>query len=336
MTVGNRRQSRCRSDGSAEAGKEWGLLLRNTLMTTSSLARVAALTGFAIAGMTFVTVKPALAEFEIQEPSVEKGEVEAEYRGAVHFGIKKGEENNGGGGAGHGDDDDDDDEGVVGALDDDEEAPVRQSHDFEIEYGVTERFKLSATLGTDEPITDAYGVSSVEIEAMYELIEREEGEDGWALAFAAGYGFATRGDEADEIEFGPIIEYATGPLILTINTYLSGQVGNNVETDGLGFEYGWRAEYEVAEHWGVGVEMFGEVEDLSHTGPWNEQEHSIGPTIFWKPGDDDDDDGELELSDDDMVAGPPEMELSFNVGVQFGLTDETSDSALKFQGSLEF
>jgi hypothetical protein len=28
------------------------------------------------------------------------------------------------------------------------------------------------------------------------------------------------------------------------------------------------------------------------------------------------------------------MELSFNVGVQFGLTDVTSDGALKFQGSL--
>ena len=34
------------------------------------------------------------------------------------------------------------------------------------------------------------------------------------------------------------------------------------------------------------------------------------------------------------VAGPPEMEFSLNVGVQFGLTDVTSDTALKFQGSL--
>ena len=30
------------------------------------------------------------------------------------------------------------------------------------------------------------------------------------------------------------------------------------------------------------------------------------------------------------------MEFSMNVGVQFGLTDVTSDSALKFQGSLAF
>jgi hypothetical protein len=30
------------------------------------------------------------------------------------------------------------------------------------------------------------------------------------------------------------------------------------------------------------------------------------------------------------------MEVSLNVGVQFGLTDATSDTAVKFQGSLGF
>ena len=36
------------------------------------------------------------------------------------------------------------------------------------------------------------------------------------------------------------------------------------------------------------------------------------------------------------VGGPANMEFSLNVGVQFGLTDATSDTALKFQGSLSF
>jgi hypothetical protein len=33
---------------------------------------------------------------------------------------------------------------------------------------------------------------------------------------------------------------------------------------------------------------------------------------------------------------PAETEFSMNVGVQFGLTDATSDTALKFQGSVSF
>jgi hypothetical protein len=36
------------------------------------------------------------------------------------------------------------------------------------------------------------------------------------------------------------------------------------------------------------------------------------------------------------AAGPPKMEFSLNVGVQFGLMDATSDTAPKFQGSLSF
>jgi hypothetical protein len=36
------------------------------------------------------------------------------------------------------------------------------------------------------------------------------------------------------------------------------------------------------------------------------------------------------------VSQPPALAYSMNVGVQFGLTDATSDTALKFQGSLSF
>jgi hypothetical protein len=87
--------------------------------------------------------------------------------------------------------------------------------------------------------------------------------------------------------------------------------------------------------------MFGEIEDLSNAGSFDDQNHSIGPTLFYTPGggDDDDDNGMGNGDDDDdnrRVAGPPEMELSLNVGVQFGLTDATSDTAVKFQGSLGF
>jgi hypothetical protein len=134
--------------------------------------------------------------------------------------------------------------------------------------------------------------------------------------------------------------------LLTTNTFFSRQMGEFAETDGLGFEYGWRAEYDIAEHWGVGVEMFGEIEDLSNPGSFNDQEHSIGPTLFWKPGGDDDDEevGDVGEGDDDNGKGkgkgnasePAKTEFSMNIGYQFGLTDVTSDGALKFQGSLAF
>ena len=119
------------------------------------------------------------------------------------------------------------------------------------------------------------------------------------MAFTGGYGFATRGGEADEIEFGPIVELASGKFLLTLNPFFSAQVGEHRETDGLGFEYGWRAQYNFAKKWGVGAEMFGEIEDLSNAGSFDDQAHSLGPTLFYMPGGSDDDDDEGNGGDDD-------------------------------------
>jgi hypothetical protein len=289
------------------------------LRVVQRLAFAAALAMAGAWSLAIATAKTALAEFQIQEAGVEKGEFEFEYRGAVHWGMEA---------PGNGDPLDEEEEGEF----------LRQSHDFEFAYGITERWKFSTTIITDQPLDQNYNVSGVELELQYELIKRKG--NGLGLAFMGGYGFATRGGEADEIEFGPIIELASGNFLLTLNPFFGAQVGDNRDTDGLSFEYGWRGQYNFAKKWAAGVEMFGEIEDLSHAGPWDDQRHSIGPTLFYSPGgfngDDDDDDDDDDNNNGRKVGGPPKMELSLNVGVQFGLTDMTSDTALKFQGALAF
>ena len=51
----------------------------------------------------------------------------------------------------------------------------------------------------------------------------------------------------------------------------------------------------------------------------------------------DDDEGKAKGGDDNgKASGPAPTGYSMNVGVQFGLTDATSDTALKFQGSMSF
>lgn len=303
-----------------------GLLLRYNLIglrLAQRLALLAAASALVTAGLAIGMSKPALAEFEIQESGVEKGELELEYRGAVHWGFPKAEKED----ASDGDDDD-------GALEEEEEGPLRQSHDLELQYGISERWLFSTTLTADQPLGENFNVSSVELGLQYELIQREG--NGIGLAFQTEYGFGTRSGDPDEFGFGPIVELATGKLLITLNPVFTDQVGENATNDGLGFEYGWRAEYDFAKHWGVGVEMFGEIEDLSNSGPFESQNHSLGPTLFYNPGGDDDEAEGENGDDDDKAAEAPDMEFSLNVGVQFGLTDVTSDTALKFQGSLAF
>jgi len=273
-----------------------GLVLQHRhILCTATLAAAAAI----------VLPRCALAEFEIQEASIEKGETEFEYRGAYHW-------------------------GVPGVIEANENAnDLVQSHEFELQYSPTDWWLLQLTLETDQPLHEDFEASSVEFETEFALIKRKG--DGTAVSFLLEYEKSTNG-EADVLEFGPILELASKKLLITLNPFFTGQVGPERETAGLGFEYGWRAEYGFVKHWGAGVEMFGEIEDLSHAGSFNQQNHSIGPTLFWHPGEKE----EEGDNDNEKVAGSPEMELSFNVGVQFGLTDATSDTALKFQGSLSF
>src|SRR5262249_33351438 len=188
------------------------------------LALTAAALMLTTAGLALGTVTPAQAEFEIQEAGVEKGAKELEYRGAGHWGISTSNATEG----------DQPDEGGG----DEEEGPLRQSHDLEFEYGLTDRWLFSATISADEPVDQDFNLSSVELGLQYEFMKRRG--DGIAMAIQTEYGFAAR----------------MKPRMKVVKTT---------------------------------------------TEP-----------------------------------GSPTLELSFNVGVQFGLTDATSDGALKFQGTFSW
>ena len=271
--------------------------------------------GFAIAtaGLTLIGSKPGLAEFQIQEAGIEKGEAEVEYRGAYHWGVPQVTDAN------------------PNAND------LVQSHEVELSYGLTNWWLMQFTMGFDQPLGENLQSSDVEIETEFALIKPEG--DGIALSFQGGYQRALNSD-ADEIGFGPIVELARGDLLITLNPLFTDQVGPNRDTDGLGFEYGWRAEYDFAKHWGVGVEMFGQIEDLSDTGSFNQQNHSMGPTLFYNAGGnnaDEREEKEIKKGDSEAkVVSPLATEFFLNVGMQFGLTNAASDAALKFQGSMSF
>jgi hypothetical protein len=265
----------------------------------------------AAAALNLLGAKPVLAEFNIQEADIEKGKVEFEYRGAYHWGVPT----------------------AIGANQNAND--LVQSHELELQYGLTNWWLMQFTLGIDQPLGENLQLTDVEIETEFGVIKREG--DGIALSVQGGYQKALNSD-VDEIAFGPIVELARGDLLMTLNPLLTDQVGAHRDTDSLGFEYGWRAEYDFTKHWGVGLEMFGQIEDFANAGSFNQQNHSMGPTLFYNVGGSDEGQRrEVKKSDDEEeVSGPAATEFSLNVGIQFGLTDAASDAALKFQGSMSF
>jgi len=293
-------------------------MLQRKLQHLASTVAISAI----VAGVLVLTgAKPVLAEFEIQEADIEKGEIEIQYFGAVHSGLP-------------------DAGGAIGDAEE-EEAPLRQSHELQFQMGITDWWLLSVTNGFDQPDADNLKMSSVELETQFQLVKRHG--DGIALAVQGGFAQAlNHGDEGqpNEFSFGPIVELAKGPLILTLNPLFNRQQGEFANQQGLGFEYGWQVKYEFSQKLDLALEMFGNIEDLANPGSFNDQEHTLGPVLYLNFGNEDGDEDEGPgLGSDDEEKNDSEKkgaEFTVGVGALFGLTDATSDVALKVMGQLQF
>jgi hypothetical protein len=135
------------------------------------LRRSFAVSTLVVVGLTVAGTRPVVAEFEIQEAEIEKGEIEIEYRGAYHWGVPNVAE-----GA--------DEFGF-------EVNNTVQSHELEWQMGITNWWMISAVAGFDQPLGEDLQASSVEIETQFGLIRR----DGNGVDVSAGAG---KGDGASK------------------------------------------------------------------------------------------------------------------------------------------
>jgi hypothetical protein len=248
------------------------------------------LLGFGCAMVSF----EALAEFEIPEVDAEKGAIEAEYRGASHWGLPRADE-------------------------EDDLDLLRQSHEVEFQYGLTDWWMLRLTPNVEQPDGESIELASIGIETQFVLVPRNGGTFG--LAFMVGYGpysLFVDDDEPDEFEFGPVIELAPGPWLFTFNPRLMEEVGNAADQEWLGFEYAAQARYSVTDRWAIAVLGFGEIEELVHAGPFDDQAHLLGPSLYL------------------FSSTEAEREWSLGAGVLFGLTDASPDASLRVTFAVEY
>ena len=237
-----------------------------------------------LAGLPLILASvPADAQFYVRSPDVKKGQLKLEEHGAIYSGPGEGERR-------------------------------RQSHELETKYGLTDRFAGIAELTARQNIGESLKAHRFELGGQYEIIERDG--NGWGLAFRSLYEWALQEGDPDEILFGPLAKFVRGNDSFTVNSFFIGQVGDDVDIDSLELKVNWRMKHELNETWGIGVEGYSEIEDLSHTGTWDDQKHRVGPVAY------------LELD------GMPNWE--FDAGALFGVSDATSDFTFKFNVEAAF
>lgn len=272
----------------------------------------------------FVLMAPtrrASAQFVINSPKVEKGEVEVETHGSYSSGFPRSE-----------------------ADDEDAEAPVRHGDEVEVGYGITDFWKLELGFGFQKPQGEGWEGTEIEIENTFQLTEVKRWD--MTIGFLASVAFGVGGaDEPNAFEFGPLIQFGKeDDRSLILNAIFEKTFGENRE-DGLGFEYAAQLKaFKLRDNIMLGAEAFGEIENIDDVPSFDETELRIGPAIYFKfGGDNDDDKGKhkgLKDKDDDDDKGMKDAdegpEVEVGVGLLFGATDATPDVTLKWDLEVSF
>jgi hypothetical protein len=285
----------------------------------------------------------ARAEFEIKETTVEKGEVELEYKGDYHsgnpnrkFGIDGGE--------------------IVA----DENDIVRQSHSFELGFGLTNFLKLSVGAEAEEErFDDVDGVALVNtfdslkftaLEANATLALVKPTANGFSLAAYASIEHAFESSEGEIARIGPLLSVAQGRWSATASFLFAKHFGGNDpeenSDDRWDFEYAAQVAYEMNDRLTLAVESYGLVKRLGSSGSpgdgalaFGDQDHyRLGPVAYYtfKRSAHESHAMKLGNSDDDEEGEDDGGGVTMNLGVLLGLNDDTPGTTLKWGLSAGF
>lgn len=316
-------------------------------------ARLAALTlsGAALLASTAATH----AQFEVEEPEAQQGDVELEYNGDYHFGNPRRQVIEQG-----------------GEIIADENEVLRQRHVFGIGFGLTDFFKLSIEAEFEQErlddfddiaLANSFGdLEATEIQFEGIAVVRPLKGDGFGAAALISY-VAALGDDPNQFQIGPILKVAQGKWSATTNLFFIKNIGGGErEPDGSifrderwDFDYAWRVAYQASEHWALALEGFGTFNRLGNSGRKSEavelfgdqDQHRLGPVAYYTfkhprgarmaslkdPNGKSNGPGNGNGNGDDDDEGTT---VTAGFGVLFGLNEDTSDVALKWSLEVEF
>lgn len=207
--------------------------------------------GMALAALTMLAARPALAELQVRMPEVDYRELEFEHNGLVTFDAK-GSSLNG-----------------------------AQSYTNSIGYGVLPWWEIELegemASGGGQHLT----WNAVTMENTFQLTE--PGEYFFNLGLFAEYSQSTLRGQPSGITAGPIIQKELNNVfgidtLHTLNVLLDRDVGHNA-TSATGLQLAWQSVALFTPLFAPGFEYYGIVDNITHAGPTSQQQHLIGPVL---------------------------------------------------------
>ena len=229
-----------------------------------------------------ISMQPADAEAKkVYSPIVEEGEVEVEYY-------------------------------LDYAIDSDPTKNTNARHQFELEWGVTDRWKTAIYGDFRKRPKQSFTYQGLKWENIYQLFEQGE---YWldAALYIEYISPKSSFNKPDAVEFKLLFEKEFGKIVHTTNLIFKQEVGSNANSNASA-GYSWRSKWRKSRTWEPAIEVYGSLGELSHTKPLAKQSHQIGPVFL----------------------GKFHNGLSYEVGYLFGLTSASDQGAIKLVMGYEF
>jgi hypothetical protein len=250
-------------------------------------------------GLVLALAAPAAAQFHVTQPDIVKGEATVGDHAALYEGPGT-------------------------------EEKLRQGHEVEATYDFTERWELVAKGIFQQEIGEPLEAKNYQLGAQYELVQRHG--DGVALAFRGLCEFSAQGDEPDDLLYGPLARLVLGKDSATINAFFLSQVGEDADPSSVELKLNWQLRRDLGARLGFGVEGYTDIKDLAHAGSFEDQEHRLGPVLYFDLGGRD----AKEALHQDEAERPEGPMLHVAAGALFGLSEATSDVTFKLDVSAAF
>lgn len=207
-----------------------------------------------------------------------------------------------------------------------EQEKGNQSLEAALEWSFLDSWRTEVTAEYFKPKDMNMELQSLEVELVRALTVQENGK-GISSAVVIGGGFPKENTLAKTLELGFYLQRGFGvkeadgdepayDSCVLFNLYFRSQYGANAES-GVEFEYAAQYKWNVSAV-ALGVEMYGEMGNLSDMPGFDQQEHYVGPVVF----------GEVGLG---QGAG-----LGYEFGYLLGATKASADGVLKLNVAVDF
>ncbi len=269
-----------------------GLMLLSSLVSSrhspGKSARAGTIVAAAATGLLGLSAaQDARAEFKVRYPNIDYREIEVEHNLSVTFDKRK-----------------DRNHGVS--------TPV------EIGAGVLPFWFVELEGEFEKPAGENAQWEATTFENY--LMLTEPGKYFLDAAIFAEYARARGRDDADSVEIGLLLQKDIEGWLNTFNAFWEKPVGSRAEPIDTVL-YSWQTRYIlISRYFQPGVELFGEIEDISHPGKFSEQQFRIGPMFA----------GSASLAD---LFG--QGKVKYEVGYLFGATPETERGTLRTRLEVE-